>query len=63
MNELIDQLIDILNVEESTDSEKIDQIYDLLQKFADAGTAGADEVSDEAAADMTDEEVLKAVEG
>lgn len=60
MNELIDQLIDILNVEESTDSEKIDQIYDLLQKFAEKDTADEDE---EVSADMTDEEVLKAVEG
>lgn len=60
MNELIDKLIDILNVEETTDSEKIDQIYDLLQKLA-ADTA--DEEADEAAEDMSDEEVLKAVEG
>lgn len=59
MNELIDQLIDILNVEESTDSEKIDQIYDLLQKYADDATD--EEVAD--TSDMTDEEVLKAVEG
>ena len=59
MNELIDQLIDILNVEESTDSEKIDQIYDLLQKYAD--DAADEEVAD--TSDMTDEEVLKAVEG
>lgn len=61
MNELIDQLIDILNVEESTDSEKIDQIYELLQTFA----AKEDEeaVKSDADADMTDEEVLKAVEG
>ena len=53
MNELIDKLIDILNVEETTDSEKIDQIYDLLQKLA----------ADAADEDMSDEEVLKAVEG
>lgn len=60
MNELIDKLIDILNVEETTDSEKIDQIYDLLQKLA---ADAADEEADEAAEDMSDEEVLKAVEG
>jgi len=60
MNELIDKLIDILNVEETTDSEKIDQIYDLLQKLA---VDTADEEADEAAEDMSDEEVLKAVEG
>lgn len=56
MNELIDKLIDILNVEETTDSEKIDQIYDLLQKLAADAADAADE-------DMSDEEVLKAVEG
>lgn len=60
MNELIDQLIDILNVEETTDSEKIDQIYDLLQKLA---TDSEEAEAEEAADDMTDEEVLKAVEG
>lgn len=62
MNELIDKLIDILNVEETTDSEKIDQIYDLLQKLA-ADTADAADAADAADEDMSDEEVLKAVEG
>lgn len=63
MNELLDQLIDILNVEDTSDAEKIDQIYDLLQKYA-ADAANDEEVKAEPEAeDMTDEEVLKVVEG
>lgn len=62
MDKLLNQLIDILNVEETTDSEKIDQIYDLLQEYADKGTDD-DEKEVEEKQDMTDEEVLKAVEG
>lgn len=61
MNELLDQLIDILNVEESSDAEKIDQIYDLLQKYA-AKDESVEEAEPEAE-DMTNEEVLKVVEG
>lgn len=61
MNELLDQLIDILNVEESSDSEKIDQIYDLLQKYA--AKDESDEAEEPEEVEMSDEDVLKAVEG
>nr|DAW67912.1 MAG TPA: hypothetical protein [Caudoviricetes sp.] len=61
MDKLLNQLIDILNVEETTDSEKIDQIYDLLQEYADKGEKEVEQPEEKQ--DMTDEEVLKAVEG
>lgn len=61
VSELLDQLIDILNVEETSDAEKIDQIYDLLQKYAAEDTDVEAEAAE--AEDMTDAEVLEAVKG